>query len=280
MGKLILCNGTYGKKPYYMIIGNVNLYSIEELAYYIVTNLEFFIELELEKDLIVWIRKELAMDNLADKLQQLYDEKGDNKRIIETILNSCNYYTPYEQKKIISSIEELECLPLVKRKIKKANYLLIGKRFKEAEIIYEKILKSTNLHELSQEEYAQVLHNLGIAKIHTVGIKESSQYFKEAYVRSHNEESLKEYLIGLKLSGQEEVMIKEIDKYQLDKKWMDEFYSKYNQYREGFLTSIQYTHMQKLNERRKENTKDFIKMTNNIIRELESQYRRCTNENN
>lgn len=67
MSKLILCRGRYAKHPYYMEIGNTNIYSIEELSYYMVSNLDLVIELDYNKSLFEWIRDELELEDLAEK---------------------------------------------------------------------------------------------------------------------------------------------------------------------------------------------------------------------
>ena len=76
MGKLILCHGSYANHPYYMEIGNVNIYSIEELNYYLVDKLDMIIELEPKESLTHWVRDQLHMEALAEELAKLLQDKA------------------------------------------------------------------------------------------------------------------------------------------------------------------------------------------------------------
>ena len=64
MGNLLLCNQQIAAMPYYMEGISVNLYSMEELCYFIANN-TYLLEREFMcEDLCTWIEKELKMVEL------------------------------------------------------------------------------------------------------------------------------------------------------------------------------------------------------------------------
>lgn len=279
MGKLILCCGTYAKNPYYLEVGNINIYSIEELSYYIVNNLDLVMELDFNKSLIEWIRDEIKLESLADSLSKLQEEKVSNKILIHIILNSSNYYSSAQKIKINQTIEDLENLPILQRKIQKANQFLVARNFKEAERNYEGIISGDKADELSSKEYAQILNNLGIAKLYTVGVKEASALFRQAYERNNESESLRQYCFSLKLSNQEELFNEEVVKYDLSEEWVLELEDELNNYINDYESSKSYQEILRLKEASYNDYSSFSSEARKIDKELESKYRRYINGN-
>lgn len=273
MGKLILCTGTYAKNPYYIDTGDINIYSIEELNLYIVDNIDLIVEINIKKSLIDWIKEELEMMDLADKLKKLQEEKASNKTIILTILNSCNYYSKDERLEIQEVIEELENLPASQRKKKIGDNFLEARNYKEAEKAYTGILESDMAADLSSEEYGGILHNLGITKIYRVGLKEASIFFKQAYERNNEEESLKQYLMSLKLSNQEDLFEEEVIKYDLDSDYVTGLHNEIEKYEEDYETSDQYKDVVELGKLHERDHQAFSDKQTHIIKDLENRYR-------
>lgn len=280
MSKLIICCGEYAKKPYYMEVGNINIYSIEELSYYIVNNLDLVIELDFNKSLFKWIGDELKLDSLADNLLKLQEEKVNNKILIQTILNGSNYYSDSQKIKINQTMEDLGNLPVLQRKIQKANQLLATKNFKEAEREYEGLIRGDKADKLSSKEYAQILNNLGIAKFYTVGAKEASVLFRQAYERNNESESLKQYCLSLKLSNQEELFNEEVVKYDLTEEWILELEDEVNNYINDYESSKYYQEVIRLKESSHNDYSSFSSEARKIVKDLESKYRRCINGKN
>ncbi len=279
MSKLILCRGRYAKHPYYMEIGNINIYSIEELSYYMVNNLDLVIELDYNKSLFEWIRDELELEDLADNLLKLKEEKVNNKILIQTILNASNYYSNEEKIKINQTIEDLENLPVLQRKIQKANQFLATRHFKEAERDYEAIINGDKADELSAKEYAQILNNLGISKLYTVGIKEASVLFKQAFERNNQNESLRQYFLSMKLSNQEELFDEEVVNYDLSQEWILELEKELNNYINEYESSKDYQEVLRLKETSDDDFSSFLAEARKIAMDLEGKYRRCINGN-
>src|SRR5690554_3095470 len=261
-----------------MSIGDVNIYSIEELNFYIANNLDIIVELDLSKSLIDWIRNQLEMGDLADKLYKLQGDHVSSRLIIQAILNSCNYFTSSEKAKIIQTVSELENLPLVQRRIKKANTFLLARNYLEAEVCYESLINGEMAVELSAEEYGQILHNLGIAKIYTVGLNEASVFFKHAYEVNKKEESLKQYLIALKLSNREDLLNEQVKSYDLPDDFLSSILNDYNTYLKNYEDSDQYKQVKRLMKLHDEDSQAFIEEALYISKDIEKQYRRCTNE--
>lgn len=228
MGKLIICNGKQAFIPYYFKITNTKVYSIEELCYYVYNNVELLNEDFFGEALIQWLKDELGLEDRANKLREIKNNQGSFKEFAVSILCSSDYYSESEIKEFIRNLDDLVKLsPYEKLKQKGDNYLKY-RQFAEAATVYEKILDGEEVTGLSSEDYGNLLHNLAIIKLHMVGIPEAAESFKEAYERNKNPESLKQYLMALKLSRQDDVLSEEVKAYGVTEILKDEILSEVN----------------------------------------------------
>ena len=62
MGELILCNHALASLPYYLEAVSLNLYSLEELSYYIEHNLYLLDTDFMCYELCGWVERELGME--------------------------------------------------------------------------------------------------------------------------------------------------------------------------------------------------------------------------
>lgn len=202
MGKLILCAGKRAQTPYLMQMGNIALYSIEELCYYLYHNVYAVKEELFSEELTEWIRKELGLPKLADKLRHLTEQDYSVKDRIVTVFCNCDYYSEKEVRGIVKILEEIELLSDEQRACLKAdNYLQYGKYAKAASL-YEILIRDNKvMQRLGKKEQGKMFHNLAVAYANIASYREAADYFEKAYKTGGTEESLKQYLFALKLAG-------------------------------------------------------------------------------
>jgi hypothetical protein len=215
MGKLILCSGTRTNRPYGFSSGGIRVYSIEELCYYLYQHI-YLIEEELfSEELIDWIQTELKLTERAEKLRQLKNIHADAKTLVTVILCSADYYTEYEIKSFLKELDSIAGMPKIKRNCIKANNYLEQSQYKEAEAEYERLLIAKEAAELSPEDYGDILHNLAISKLHTVGYRAATDLLEQAYNRNRKEETLLQYLYSIYLNDHEELYRSKLEEYQV-----------------------------------------------------------------
>lgn len=225
MGKLILCSGARTNRPYTFPSTGIRIYSMEELCYYLYQHV-YLIEEDLFRDsLFDFIEEELKLPERASKLRLLKKQKADIKTLVTVILCSTDYYTEYEIKSLLKTLDEIIGMPFIKRSCIKAITLLKNRQYSEAAGEYERIINSKEAAKLTPEEYGDLFHNLAVAKLHITGLKEASRLFYQAYERNHREESLKQYLYTLKLLDHNESYKEKIQEFQIDKETEEDILS-------------------------------------------------------
>ncbi len=92
MGRLIQCSEKVAQKPYHFKLTDTNVYTIEEVCYYIRHNIYMMQEEVFERSFADWLRTELGMDKTAKKIENMIDDHNNLKDIVVTLCCSCDYY--------------------------------------------------------------------------------------------------------------------------------------------------------------------------------------------
>ena len=71
MGELLLCNGPIAAMPFYLEGVSINIYSIEELDYYIINNVYLLDKSFMNQELCAWIENQANLKKLAEHLKMI-----------------------------------------------------------------------------------------------------------------------------------------------------------------------------------------------------------------
>ncbi len=190
----ILAKGVKAEEPYEMPYTGKKIFSVEELCYYIYNNIYSIQEDFFQETLPTWLREQTELPELADKLEGMIQSGHSLKDLVVTTLCGCDYYREKEIREIVKVLDEIEHLPIFKKKkIKADNYLRAG-RYGKGLVEYRKLLYGSYAVNFSPEEYGDILHNRGIAHFYTSSFEEAKADFREAYARNNKKDSLEHYL--------------------------------------------------------------------------------------
>lgn len=160
MGGLLLC-GKRTTNPYYIKEAGINIYSIEELCYYLYNNTymvgpEFFCE-----ELTQFVSKELELPSLGQRLKQRIDYKDTLDTMVMEVLTSVAYYSHEECKGIEETIKALGSKSKPERMKARADMLLDRRKYVSAANAYKDILN--NHEEVYEGSFvANIWNNLGV----------------------------------------------------------------------------------------------------------------------
>ncbi|MFV0341551.1 MAG: hypothetical protein ACK5JH_01475 [Anaerocolumna sp.] len=222
MGKLILCNGTQGQRPYCFKITNINVFSIEELCYYIYHHVTELSQELREEELVLWIEEELGLVDTAKKLRHLILTGAGLKDIVVSILLSCDYYGEEQIKELLEVVDEFIHLPPGIGSVKRADNFLKYKQYAKALWEFLSILENRTAFDTFEDAMkGKVLHNMGVALLHCKGPIAALQKFKEAYDHYKNKESHKAYFFLLLMMKKEDTLVSEVKNYGIEEKDLD-----------------------------------------------------------
>ena len=233
-------------------------------------NEEFFGDL-----LVTWMSTELQLEESANKLQELINMDAGLKDLVVCILCSADYYTEMEIKQLLQTMDEMTKLTPIEKRMNKANNYLKYRQFTEAATEYENILNGKDVVNLTGEEYGDLVHNLAVVQLNTVGVVLAADSFKEAYERNHNAESLKQYLYSLKMSKQEERFLQECLAYEVSQESQEEIQNEIELKFMEAETSDEYKVVGKLKEcKQVGKMSQYYKMAEELIGQWKQEFRR------
>lgn len=216
MGDLLFCNEPIAAMPYYVESISLNIYSIEELCYYISTNVFLLDKGFMNEELCTWIEKEANLPKVAISLREIMHADGLLSSFVTQIICSCGYFSQKEINEIVSVIQQMEeksgfeCIKL------RADKLMESKRYLSSVYEYKRILEAEDVDSEDKGLIGNVWHNLGTAYARLFLFKEAAACYEKAYKLNEDAESLKECLFSYRCMHDEDGFLEIAKKYFID----------------------------------------------------------------
>ena len=96
MGKVILCSARQAVVPYTFMNTKVEVYSYEELCFYIYNNIALLNPEQFQGKLVQWLKSELGMEDLAVTVMEKLASQDTFTNILAAILSAGEYYSEKE----------------------------------------------------------------------------------------------------------------------------------------------------------------------------------------
>lgn len=274
MGKLILCAGSIAEHPYCFRMTRTNVYSIEEVCYYIRNNIYMMQEEVFDWDFVVWLRDELKMEETAVKLEKMRKNQDNLKDIVVTLCCSCDYFDEGQINELITIMDETTNLPpRGRQKIKADSYFRSGS-LEKARKEYERILRSDDMLQAGIEEYGEILHCLGVVCCQLGEFRQAAKAFEKAYDQNQRMESLQGYLYSLRLGGLESEHEKAVIQRGLTKEQITFLDAQYEGAMNSGKTSKGYRRADRLEQLASAGKQlEYQKRVNELIEEWKKEYR-------
>ncbi len=212
MGELILCKKPIAAVPYYIEDASLNVYSIEELCYYIANNVYLIGAEFMCIELCNWIGREVGADE-EKALIKVLDNNEPLHVFIHTILNFSDYLPGEEIKNIIDVVTSFENKSPIECSKIRADRLLDRNKVVDAIYEYDNILDERDDKEISKEFLGDVWHNLGVCYSRLFFFREASVCFEYAYQLNHKKISLESMLCTYRCMKDEEGFNMQVAKY-------------------------------------------------------------------
>ena len=231
MGELIYCRHPIAANPLYIEGAAHNIYSLEELSYYIRENPYLITPDFMSQELCDWVRDELLDDELASQLEMSLNDKIPFHLFVSRILYSCGYLTTGEIKDILDVIEKVESLSDGERKKVHADQLLKSDLLIEAIYEYDSILSSG--WDLSDELIADICHNEGTAYAWLFFFEEASVSYERAFTLSKKIDALHSMLISAAMMEDDARFKLLLEKYHIPENTQNEILTEVSRLKES-----------------------------------------------
>ena len=202
MSGYILCQTKKAQRPYFIENISMNIYSIEELCYYLYHNLYLADHTVFNEELCVWLRDELGLVHLAAKLKQNLERNVSVEEMIYPVFKEINYLSHDQFREMNERLKRFEEQPEIVRKKIKGDYLVDHEKYINAIQVYQETLKDTEENEtnMGSQFTGSIYNNMGCAYASLFQMNEALTCFQKANEELHTKASLKSWLFAVYMS--------------------------------------------------------------------------------
>ena len=154
MSGYILCQTKKADKPFFVESINTNIYSLEELCYFLYHNLYLVDSSVINENLCIWISEELDLPRLAAKLRPHLGKFASAEDVLYPVFKEINYLTYDELKALNVKLAKLDQEAPLLRKKRKGDALVANKMYVSAIKVYQQLLKKEGLEQIQEYEQA------------------------------------------------------------------------------------------------------------------------------
>lgn len=276
MSRVILCETKEAKTSYIFPNTKIEVFSYEELCFYIYNNISLIVEEYVAIPMFNWIENELGLSDLAKQLREIKEkETTDLTDLLAAILTYKEYYTIDEVKEFIFQIEHMKGLTKSQFRKLQADGFLRYHKYLKALAIYDEILEKDS-ESNSDAFLADIYHNRAVALAYNFELEEASKCYLKAYELGGKPRSMYEYLlIQATMRSKDDVSI--LAKYYGAEDMLLDIYDAVEDAQTDVIGSAVYHRMQKaMYHYEKNNLTDFNKRMDTVIEKLKEEFREQT----
>ncbi|MCM1499857.1 MAG: hypothetical protein NC124_15445 [Clostridium sp.] len=195
MGRVILCETQTAETSYIFPNTKIEVFSYEELCFYIYNNIALISEEYIDVHMFNWIENGLKLPQLAGQLRAVKEkDTADLTDLLTTILTYKEFYTVSEVKEFIFQLERMKGLTPPQFRKMQADGFLRYRKYLKAASIYDEILEQyPDMH--NENLLGAIYHNKAVALAHNFELKEAMEAYLKAYELTGNPRSIFEYLL-------------------------------------------------------------------------------------
>ena len=191
MGDLIFCSFKCAAKPYYLESAKQNIYSIEELCYFLQDNIYLLDENIMTVEFCNWLEVELEARQLADKLRVLMEQKRGFRAFCLQLIVDSGYFSKNEMQFLGMKLQKMDHQSNYENRKIKADQLMGKKMFLAAIEEYQNLLLTSTGSPSDTRVSGDIWHNMGTAYAKMYCFERAVNCYEKAYSLSHRVDSLK-----------------------------------------------------------------------------------------
>ncbi len=213
MGEILICNEPIAALPYYIEGIAWNVYSLEELCYYVEHNTYLLEKDFMTEELCTWIGKEVKNLKLAEQLRDIMRMDGLLSEFVLTLLVECGYCPRETIKEVVRVVKEMEEKSDFECNKVRADRLMEKEKYLSSIYEYKSLLDSNEAGEQSKELIGNIWHNLGTAYARLFLFQEAIRCYEKAYALNENPESQEACLMAQKCLSDEDGLVQASEEF-------------------------------------------------------------------
>ena len=243
MRETLICTGRLGEHPYRFPETGTEVYSYEEICYYLSQHMICYLQTLPDEELLLFMKEELGLEKLAKVLSRLNNPERDQMKYFAALFREGNYFHEEEIRQILDEYRSLKNAPVHKKYKMLGDLMMESHRASAAMECYERALACKDIND---KETGEICHNMGAAKMRLFRFQDAGLYFLKAYQRLEDERSLFYYYASVFLKEGKQRAEEELRNLQVSDLLLESFRGKTDSFLEEFRHSDQSAACQRL----------------------------------
>lgn len=272
MARVILCETTPATTSYIFPNTKIEVYSYEELCYYIYNNVALISGEYIGIGLFNWIENCLHLPELANSLRKVKaKDNTDLTDLLTRILTYKEFYTIEEVKEFIFRLERIKGMSRPQFRKLQADGFLRYHKYMKAISIYDEILEQNK--DVNKELLGAIYHNKAVALAHNFEIKNAMDDYLTSYKYTGDKETIYEYLL-LAATVYDKKEVETLATFYNVEDMLEKIYDAMENAQADVAGSPLYHRMeQAIYHYQKNNLTDFNKRMDTVLEELKQEFR-------
>lgn len=206
MGQLILCKSPRAKNPFYIENEKVNIYSLEELMYFVQTARFVARDDFMRPEFVDWIEQELGQGELAGMLREQLDASGSLKDFFLPLEAASGYLTTSELQILNMQLQKYDHMTGLEAKKFYADQFMHQGKYVQAVLAYRRLLNDAAVISQQGHVAGDIWSNLGCAYAQLQDFAEAVDCFSRGYSLNHRMETLQQAVDAACMSGEQRLL--------------------------------------------------------------------------
>ena len=176
-----LCRVRTAEIPYYLESISTNIYTIEELCFFLHSNIPLVDAAVMNRELTKWVAQELGLTKLSVTMEQALARQADISDFVMPIFREIGYLSTTEMAAFSKKLSEFSRLPLHLRLKMKGDALVRGGKYQAAIRSYRKVTRDAGEYNFRPEFISGVWYNCAVAEMKLMLFDEGLKGFTRAY---------------------------------------------------------------------------------------------------
>ena len=217
MALVTICKDRRAKTPYFLEQAGLNMYSLEELAWFLYHNICLAEPQMFDDRLCRWLEEEIGSSELARRIRNGKESGTNFQNLVISIVGAVDLFTNQELAELGEQLKSLGTMQEQERLKLRADGLLNSRNEWAAAEEYRRILRMHQNTRLGVEFYAAVWNNLGICYVRQFLFERAVECFETSMQFAPHEDTRKYRELAEQLAADYGVTVLPVSCEQLKK---------------------------------------------------------------
>ncbi len=215
MGNYILCRRPLSDVPFHIESVHLNIYSLEELCYFLSTHLALADEVVSDPMLTLWLSEKCGMKERIREYEALGNGPEKMTDRLQWIFVRSHYFSEAQFRQLKLQMEELTEKTPPEREKARADALFRHKKYNRCIRCCTQIFRMEAFAETDSAFRGSVYYQMGCAYARLFQAERAAECFRKAYEAEPSDAMREAYLMALYLEGGSDRMDREAKKMKL-----------------------------------------------------------------